>query len=144
MGRLKTELLEWVEAFSHKVLDVAAILDEHGVSRRIVDQIAASGTSAGANLYEADEDMSRKNFIKCLSIAAKVLSETRYWLRIALAREWVSNERGRSVLVEGYELQKIVGTMIVRTKKQAPIAQRPTDFTCQRILYRFSLCTESL
>ncbi len=87
MGRLRLELLDRIEAFSHAVLDVVGLMDDQGVSRRIVDQLAASGTSVGANVFEADEAMSRKDFVKCLSIAAKELSETRYWLRLAIGRD---------------------------------------------------------
>lgn len=120
MGRLRTDLLDRVEAFSHRVLDVVGVLDEQGVSRRIVDQLAACGTSVGANMFEADEAMSRKDFIKCLSIASKELSETRYWLRLAIARDWVPAVKGHPVLIEGTELRKITGTMIVRSRKPSP------------------------
>ena len=120
MGRLRLELLDRVEAFSHAALDVVCVLDERGVSRRIVDQLAASGTSVGANVFEADEAMSRKDFIKCLSIAAKELSETRYWLRLAIARDWVPAKKGQPVLIEANELRKIIGTMIVRSKRPTP------------------------
>ena len=120
MGRLRTELLDRVEAFSHRVLDVVGMLDSKGVSRRIVDQIAASGTSVGANVFEADEAMSRADFVKCMSIASKELSETRYWLRLVIAREWVSSLKGQPVLIEGLELQKIIGTMIVRSRRPSP------------------------
>lgn len=127
MGRLRSELLDRVETFSHRVLDVVGIMDEKAVSRRIVDQLAASGTSVGANLYEADEAMSRKDFIKCLAIANKEMSETRYWLRIAINRDWVSQVKGGPVLIEGLELQKIIGTMIVRSRKPSPYRKTDTD-----------------
>jgi four helix bundle protein len=53
-----------------------------------MDQIAASGTSVGANTFEADEAMSRKDFCKALGIANKELNETRFWLRLFVRREW--------------------------------------------------------
>ena len=122
MGRLRQEFLERVEAFSHEVLDLVVQLEAKHLSRRIVDQLAASGTSVGANVFEADEAMSRKDFVKSLSIAAKELSETRYWLRLAASRSWVAVDAGRHALAEAAELRKILGTMIKRSKQ--PVAPR--------------------
>jgi four helix bundle protein len=127
MGRLRSELLNRVEAFSHRVLDIVGMLDEQGISRRIVDQLAASGTSIGANLYEADEAMSRKDFVKCLAIANKEMSETRYWLRLVVHRKWVAQVAGEPLLNEGLELQKIIGTMIVRSRTPSPYRKPDAD-----------------
>jgi four helix bundle protein len=69
MGRLRLEFIERVEAFCHRVLDVADELERSERSRRIVDQITGSGTSVGANIHEADEAPSRGMFAKCLSIS---------------------------------------------------------------------------
>jgi len=49
-------------------------LDRGGKFRRIIEQLAASGSSVGANLAEADQAMSRRDFRKCLAIAAKELA----------------------------------------------------------------------
>ncbi len=127
MGRLRLELLDRIEALSHAVLDVVGVMDDQGVSRRIVDQLAASGTSVGANVFEADEAMSRKDFVKCLSIAAKELSETRYWLRLAIGRDWVPAKKAQPVLIEANELRKIIGTMIVRSKAPTPYKSKNPD-----------------
>ncbi len=119
MGRLRQDLLERVEAFSHEVLDLVVQLEAKHLSRRIIDQMAASGTSVGANVFEADEAMSRKDFVKCLSIAAKELSEARYWLRLAVSRDWIPIDPGQHALAESAELRKILGTMIVRSRSPA-------------------------
>ena len=43
-------------------------------------QLLRSATSIGANVEEADEAQSRKDFISKISIASKEAVETRYWL----------------------------------------------------------------
>jgi four helix bundle protein len=123
MGRLRSEFLDRVESFSYRVLGVVEVLDAKAIARRIVDQLAASGTSVGANVFEADEAMSRKDFIKCLSIAAKEMSETRYWLRLCCHQGWISQTEGDAALAEGLEIQKILGTMIIRSRKN--VSDRP-------------------
>jgi len=45
-------------------------------------QLLRSGTSIGANISEAQEAASKKDFINKLSIALKESRETEYWLKL--------------------------------------------------------------
>lgn len=45
-------------------------------------QLLRSGTSVGANVEEATQSISRKEFIMKLTISLKEAHETRYWLRL--------------------------------------------------------------
>lgn len=113
--------MERVESFGDQVIRVSEALESAAVSRRIVDQLVGSGTSVGANIFEADEAMSRADFVECLAVAAKELSETRYWLRLCSRHDWVPAHKLGLLLGEVAELRKIVGTMITRTKKKPAI-----------------------
>ncbi len=115
-GRLKPEFLERSEAFCDRCVALAEQLDSDGRFRRIVEQLAASGSSVGANLAEADEAMSLKDFRKCLAIASKELAETRFWIRLAVRRTWVSAPRVESLLGELEEIRLIVGSILTKTK----------------------------
>lgn len=46
----------------------------------IAKQLLRSGTSIGANIFEAQDAESRADFIHKMKIAAKEASETLYWL----------------------------------------------------------------
>ncbi|MFN9991992.1 MAG: four helix bundle protein [Phycisphaerales bacterium] len=116
MGRLKEELLQRVENFADRILRVAEALDSRKVSRRILDQIVAAGTSVGANVFEADEAMSRPDFVKTLSVAAKELAETRFWLRLVARNGWLDSELLRPLLLEVDELRRVLGTIITKSK----------------------------
>ncbi len=48
----------------------------------IANQIGRSGTSIGANIYEARYAQGKKDFISKLEIALKEASETGYWLEL--------------------------------------------------------------
>lgn len=48
----------------------------------IANQIGRSGTSIGANIYEAKYAQGIKDFISKLEIALKEASETGYWLEL--------------------------------------------------------------
>lgn len=116
MPRLNAELLDRVERFSDRVLDVVDALPARTVRARIIDQIAGAGTSVGANVFEADEAVSRADFCKCLGIAAKELSETRFWIRLVGRRGWIKAGRLVGLEAECQQLRRILGTMIARTR----------------------------
>jgi four helix bundle protein len=122
---LHAEFLDRVERFADRVLDVTDALESKRVSRRIMDQIAASGTSVGANTFEADEAMSRKDFCKALGIANKELNETRFWLRLFVRREWLAPARLADLLTEAEELKKILGAMIAKTRTNDESSDEP-------------------
>lgn len=117
MPRLMPDLLERVESFCHRVADVADAMAEKGHSRRIIDQITAAGTSVGANVYEADEAMTRADFARCLCISAKELNESLFWIRFAGRRGWVKASRTADLEDECVQLKKLLGSMIARTKR---------------------------
>ncbi|MEY2795976.1 MAG: hypothetical protein RIR10_1692 [Planctomycetota bacterium] len=119
MARLQAPFIERIESFCDRVVHVATALNDKCVSRRIIDQLMASGTSVGANAFEADEAMSRSDFSRCLAIALKELNETRFWLRLAARHGWIPEHRLNPLLIELQEIRSILGTMIARTKRKA-------------------------
>ncbi len=116
MGRLDGGLLDRAEDFCHRCLDVVEELAKQNRSSRITDQLTGSSTAVGANLFEADESLSRKDFAKCIGIALKELNETRFWLRLITRRNWVSLERTASLSDEAEQLKKILGAILSRTR----------------------------
>ena len=118
VGRLELEFLDRIERWCDRVLSVSETLEKQGRSRRITDQIIGSGTSVGANIFEADEAMSTKDFIKCTAIALKELNETRFWIRLITRQSWIAPDRLESFLDETNELRKILGSIIARTKQR--------------------------
>lgn len=122
MGRLRGELLERAENFAHGILDaveVASAAPER-ISFRMLDQITASGTSVGANLYEADEALSLADFRKTLGIVVKELRETRFWLRLMAKRDWIPPAMAIPLQAEAEELRRIVGAILSKTGPLPP------------------------
>ncbi len=58
----------------------------------ISNQIGRSGTSIGANIYEAQYAQGRKDFISKLEIALKESNETRYWLELLYRTKYIDEE----------------------------------------------------
>lgn len=116
MGRLQEEFLVRVEELADRVLDVAEALAKQRRPQRIVSQIIGAGTSIGANVFEADEAMSRADFCRCLNIALKELNETRFWIRLLIRRGWLPADSLQSMQAECMELKCIMGAILTRTR----------------------------
>ena len=68
-------------SFAVQILDLVKELKEKHETL-IANQIGRSGTSIGANIFEANYAQGRKYFISKLEIALKEASETDYWLEL--------------------------------------------------------------
>jgi four helix bundle protein len=75
-------------------------------------QIIKSGTSIGANADEAIGGVSRKDFINKFGISYKEARETKYWLRLLEATDYIDNEMATSYLNDVEEILKIIGSII--------------------------------
>jgi len=61
------------------------------------NQIGRSGTSIGANIYEANYAQGRKDFISKLEIALKEASETGYWLELLFRTKYIDDMTYKSL-----------------------------------------------
>jgi four helix bundle protein len=75
-------------------------------------QVIRSSGSVGANYIEANEALSKKDFVLHIKICRKEAKESRYWLRLIEALETeVAGER-ESLIQEAHELMNIFGSII--------------------------------
>lgn len=79
-------------------------------------QVLRCGTSIGANIAEAEQAQSRADFVSKMSIALKEASETKFWLRLLKATEYVSKEEFDSIFNDCIEIEKIL-VSIIKTSK---------------------------
>ena len=87
-----------------------------GVAALIGRQLAAAGTSIGANLEEACGAQSRPDFVAKVSIALKEARETRYWLRLVIATQHPIPADASALRRESEELVAIL-TVILRNAR---------------------------
>jgi len=59
----------------------------------LINQLLKSGTSIGANIYEAQYAQSTNDFISKLEIAQKECYETEYWLDLLFETDCISSEK---------------------------------------------------
>ena len=80
-------------------------------------QLLRAGTSIGANVAESQQAQSRADFIAKLSIALKETSETKYWLRLLKATDYLTDKESRSIYADCVELEKLLVTILKSTKQ---------------------------
>lgn len=83
----------------------------------LADQILRSGTSIGANVEEATGGLTKREFTAKMGIAYKEARETRYWLRLLGATNYIDAKTLESMLLDCEELVKILGS-IQKTAQQ--------------------------
>ena len=80
-------------------------------------QLLRSGTSIGANISEAQQGQSRADFVSKMSIALKETAETKYWLRLLQATDYLTEKEFLSISSDCVEIEKML-TTIIKSAKQ--------------------------
>lgn len=105
--------------FSVEIVKLANILPRTAAGFAIANQIIRSGTSIGANVVEAQDAISKKEFIKMMLIALKECRETLYWLSLIQKTELLPFQKIEVCLIEGKQLRAILATIVNNSKKNS-------------------------
>ena len=103
--------------FAIRVVNLYKYLCEKKNEYTLSKQLLRSGTSIGANVAEAQQAQSKADFISKISIALKEATETKYWLQLLQAANYLSENETKSILDDCTEIEKILVT-ILKTSKQ--------------------------
>ena len=77
------DLEERTARFGEAIIDFAKKVPVGPVTQRIINQLVGAGTSVGANYDEADDAVSKKEFLKCIGTCKKEARESKRFLRMA-------------------------------------------------------------
>lgn len=106
-------ILDLTIDFSLKIISYAELLEKE---RKFViaNQLLKSGTSIGANVWEAQSAESRVDFIHKLKISNKETYETEYWIKLCQLAESYPNPEG--LQDDLLSIKKVLGKIISTTK----------------------------
>ena len=80
-------------------------------------QVVSSSGSIGANYIEANESLSKKDFVYRVKISRKEAKESIYWLRlINETNKFQNNNKVEKLIQEATELKKILSAIIEKSK----------------------------
>ncbi len=104
-------------AFAKSVRALVKALPKSVSNHEDSKQVVRSSGSVGANYVEANEALSKKDFLLRIKICRKEAKETRYWLRIVDVESDARLETIRDGLIqEATELMNIFGSIIQKTE----------------------------
>lgn len=111
-SREDPEIVSRTFAFGVRVVKLCSYLFETKTPFGLIDQLARSATSIGANVEEAQAAQSKSDFISKMSIATKEARETHFRLRVLVAAELISPKRANGLCEEADEIRRILGAIV--------------------------------
>ena len=86
------------------------------INLELVKQLVRSSTSVGANFIEANEALSKKDFLLRIKICRKEARESIYWLKLVELKDQESDRIREALIEEATQLVKIFSTIVERAK----------------------------
>ncbi len=108
--------------FAKDIRDFVKVISKKLSNIEDIKQLIRSSGSMGANYIEANESLSRKDFVMRIKICKKESKETIYWLRLLDIGNNQQLEQQRKALInEAVELMKIFGAILEKIKQNEDI-----------------------
>jgi four helix bundle protein len=101
------DLEERTARFGEAIIDFAKAIPQTPVTSRIITQLIGAGTSVGANYVEADDAVSKKEFLKNIGSSRKEARETKHFLRMIVRAVPELKPHARALWLEAKELHLI-------------------------------------
>ena len=101
------DLEERTAHFGEAIIDFAKAIPQNPVTSRIITQLIGAGTSVGANYVEADDAVSKKDFLKSIGTCRKEARETKHFLRMIVRAVPELKLQARALWLEAKELHLI-------------------------------------
>ncbi len=79
-------------------------------------QLARASGSIAANYIEANESLSKKDFIMRIKICRKEAKESILWLKLIDSEEEAFSKDRAKLVQEGTELMKIFGSIVIKSE----------------------------
>jgi len=110
------DLEERTHLFAKNCRDFAMELPKNTANYEYSPQLVRASGSVAANYIEANESLSKKDFIHRAKICRKEVKESRLWLRLVLCKDQAQEDRRTMLMQEAFELTKIFSSIIEKSK----------------------------
>lgn len=102
--------------FAIRIVNLYRFLISNQKEYVLPKQLLRSGTSVGAQIFEAENAQSRSDFIHKLSIAQKEINETMYWLNLMHSTGYLSVTEHQSIYADAEEIKRLLTAIIKKLK----------------------------
>ena len=104
--------------FAIRIVKLYKYLMEEKKEFVLSKQVLRSGTSIGANINEAQQAQSKKDFLMKMNISLKECAETKYWIELLSATDYINQEQKDSIIKDCIELEKLLTSIVKTTSNQ--------------------------
>ena len=111
-------ILEKSIKFAIRIVKLYQFLQNDKNEYTMSKQLLKCGTSIGANINEAINGQSRKDFLAKMYISFKEATETEYWITLLASTDYLNETQYDSILKDCVEIKKILTTIIRTTKER--------------------------
>ncbi len=103
--------------FAVRIVKLYQYLQKNKSEYVLSKQLLKSGTSIGANIHEATNGQTSKDFLSKMYIAYKEATETEYWIELLTKTEYLTTAQGNNIMKDCIELKCILSAIIKTTKQ---------------------------
>ena len=116
-GSKRYDLEDRTLRFAKDIRALVKVLPRTIGNEQDIRQLVSASGSVGANYIEANEALSKKDFVMRIKISRKEAKESRYWLRLLDIGEDDSVDKNRDALIrEATELMNIFGAIVRKSQ----------------------------
>ena len=112
----KHDIAERTFRFATRVVKLAQALPDTTAGRLFGRQILRSGTSVGANVHEAQDSPTKRDFTWRINVARCEARETLYWLRLLSETAMVPERLLKDIRNEADELVRILTAIVKKAR----------------------------
>lgn len=106
------DLEDRTAAYARAVIAACKKLPKNTINIELISQAVRASGSIGANYIEANESLSKKDFINRIKICRKEAKESRYWLGLIASAEADMKKEIDGLMQESTELMNIFGAIL--------------------------------
>ena len=115
-GLKRYDLEERTLKFAKEVIEFVKTLPKTTANAEIAKQVIRSSSSVGANYIEANESLSKKDFVMRIKICRKEAKESIFWLKLTEIETPDSEGKRKALIEEATQLVKIFSSIVEKSK----------------------------
>ena len=113
---MQYDLEERTLKFAKEMIEFVKNLPKTTANTEIAKQVIRSSGSIGANYIEANESLSKKDFVMRIKICRKESKESIYWLKLSETKNSDGEMKRRALIEEATQLTKIFSSIVEKSK----------------------------
>jgi len=114
----KFDLDERTAKFGEGIIQFAKTIPQSPITLPLITQLVKTGTSVGANYFEADCAESKKDFEHKIGICKKESKETKHWLRMISKAAPECRDEVKELWKETHEFNLIFSSIIIKSRQK--------------------------